>query len=434
MYLIIEGRNNHQRWRFHEHTLIPAAEQFKFIAQQQHKMEAYMEILASNPIMKRVAPKHAYRRPTTEHTATYGPAGHAFTYNTFSLTVPPKSTIAVLMPDRMGDFIFALSVVMQKYSGADPVTLLVPEKIGPLAEVISPFEMILYRRKNNREYLDTIQVVKERRFSKIYLLQRTFSAAQLAFRCEIPHRRGIQDELRPELLTDLLPRSSERRSHHLTKEYAEILETPFIPPQQHVPASPRFSRLQYFRNVIVLSSDIPYWASNSIMWCALLPDRLPQLEFVMLGYNADQQHIKQHIPNTPNIRNLTGKTTIAEATAIVASSALVVSGDSGLLHLAGFFGTPAVGIYGPTSAVLTCPLGKDSYTISTGIPCSPCFNKECPEPDMKCITGLSLDRIIEKVITAIASRKSNLTAPSTVSTGIGIGRNVDYAAVTSSGE
>lgn len=95
---------------------------------------------------------------------------------------------------------------------------------------------------------------------------------------------------------------------------------------------------------------------------------------------------------------LTGKTSLAEATAILSAADLLVSNDTGPAHISVALGTKTIVIFGPTNPLTTHPIGAE--IIRKNVECSPCMLRDCPI-DHRCMTGISADEIFEKVKAAI---------------------------------
>jgi len=99
--------------------------------------------------------------------------------------------------------------------------------------------------------------------------------------------------------------------------------------------------------------------------------------------------------------NLAGQTSLAETAAILARSALLISGDSGVLHLAVGLGTPTVSLFGPGIADKWAPRGARHIVLNHHLPCSPCtkfgYTPKCPH-DAECMRKISTDDVVHAAL------------------------------------
>jgi heptosyltransferase-1 len=93
--------------------------------------------------------------------------------------------------------------------------------------------------------------------------------------------------------------------------------------------------------------------------------------------------------------SLAGKTGLRELVEIMRNAVLVISNDSGPMHIAAAFGVPVVAIFGPTSPERTGPYGKGHIIIRSEETCSPCFKRRCE--DLKCMKGITVATVLEKI-------------------------------------
>jgi heptosyltransferase-2 len=100
------------------------------------------------------------------------------------------------------------------------------------------------------------------------------------------------------------------------------------------------------------------------------------------------------------IPNLAGKTSLRELMSLLKLCRVLLTNDSGPMHVAAALGTPVVVPFGSTSPELTGPgLPGDSRhrLLKSDVPCSPCFLRECPI-DFRCLNGIHVERVVEAVL------------------------------------
>lgn len=118
---------------------------------------------------------------------------------------------------------------------------------------------------------------------------------------------------------------------------------------------------------------------------------------LLLGGPADVPLAESLVPpDSGRVRVLAGKTSLPQLAAALKSCAVVVTNDTGPMHLAAAVGTRVLVIFGSTSPELTGPgLPGDTRHrfLRHGVPCSPCFLRECPA-DLRCLLGITPERVL----------------------------------------
>ncbi len=89
---------------------------------------------------------------------------------------------------------------------------------------------------------------------------------------------------------------------------------------------------------------------------------------------------------------MTGKTSLAEAVAILSVCDLLVSNDTGPSHISAALGTKTIVMFGPTNPKTTHPIGAE--IVRKNVDCSPCMLRDCPI-DHRCMTQISADEVFE---------------------------------------
>jgi heptosyltransferase II len=95
------------------------------------------------------------------------------------------------------------------------------------------------------------------------------------------------------------------------------------------------------------------------------------------------------------VLNLAGKTSLRELAAALKICRLLLTNDTGPMHLAAAVGTPLIVPFGSTSPELTGPsFSPAAQILRASTPCAPCFRRECPI-DLRCLNDIKISQVIE---------------------------------------
>ena len=256
--------------------------------------------------------------------------------------------------------------------------------------------------------------LRERRHLEAIVLPNSFKAALIPFFADIPLRVGFVGESRFGLL-NILHRLDERALPLMAERYAQLAEEPGKPVSRplarpHLSVDPAnlsitMSRLGLDRGkpVTVLCPGAEYGPAK----------RWPAKHFAelvrhlaarggavwMIGSEGDAAIGEQIARETAGTAiNLCGKTDLASAIDLMSAADLVISNDSGLMHVAAALDKPLVALYGSSSPEHTPPVG-DSVRIARieGLACSPCYKRECPLGHLRCMNELTPGRILAEI-------------------------------------
>jgi heptosyltransferase I len=139
---------------------------------------------------------------------------------------------------------------------------------------------------------------------------------------------------------------------------------------------------------------------------AELADRLSEryrISPVFTGALEDKETVQDILSRmrSPAV-DLTGKTTLITLAALYETSDVLISTDTGPMHLGAAVNTPVVALFGPTAPWRTGPMGAQHQVIHAGLPCSPCFNRQCPTCD--CMNRIGIEAVLEGVDRALVLR------------------------------
>jgi heptosyltransferase-2 len=151
------------------------------------------------------------------------------------------------------------------------------------------------------------------------------------------------------------------------------------------------------------------WPEERFVEAAIQIQRRANCGWLIFGATADKEladRIAAAVTNAggkdARVLNLAGETSLAELCAGLKFCRVLLTNDSGPMHVAAALGTPVVVPFGSTSPELTGPgLPGDArhQLLRANAPCSPCFLRACPI-DFRCMTGISVDQVVAAVLRA----------------------------------
>lgn len=300
--------------------------------------------------------------------------------------------VLVVAPNWIGDALMAQPLLRRLKA---PIDVLAPPWVAPVvrrmpevSEVISAD--LRHGALQLRDRWRLARTLKER-YDAAIVLPNSWKSALIPFLAGIPRRIGYRGEMRYGLLNEVRRASGASMLQHyadlapggaltrprLRVEPAEIEETQrrfgiehsyavFCPGAEYGPAK----RWPYFQETAI---------------------RLG-LPVVLLG-SANDRAAAADIAG----KDLVGKTTLDEAICLIAGAALVLSNDSGLMHVAAALERPQVALFGSSSPLHTPPASPHARVLWLKLECSPCFERECPLGHFRCMKDITVDRVLAEI-------------------------------------
>jgi ADP-heptose:LPS heptosyltransferase len=128
---------------------------------------------------------------------------------------------------------------------------------------------------------------------------------------------------------------------------------------------------------------------------------------VLIGARRDRQACAAVAAAVPGVVNLSEKTSLLELASLVRRAAVLVTNDSGPMHLAVALDRPVVSIFGPSDALWIGPYGRPDAVVSANLPCAPCYLRElrrCPHQHA-CMRDVSAEDVIARA--ELSLRRAN---------------------------
>lgn len=255
--------------------------------------------------------------------------------------------------------------------------------------------------------------LRTEQYDQAIVLPNSLKSALVPFFAGIRLRTGFIGEMRYGLLNDArkldkakLPLMVERYAQ-LAESASDDIARPLPNPELKVSQDSRDATLYKLgltldKPVAVFCPGAEYGPAKRwpVSYFAEIAQRLQQHGFaVWLVGSAKDKDIADKIValGNPECRNLCGSTSLGDAIALLSCAELVISNDSGLMHLAAALDRPMLALFGSSSPQFTPPLSPKAEVIRLELKCSPCFQRECPLGHFNCMMQLTPDMVWKKI-------------------------------------
>jgi len=334
--------------------------------------------------------------------------------------VNKEKKILVIGPSWVGDMVMAQSLFMT-LKESDPncqIDVLAPEWSFPLLdrmpEVRKGISMPLMHGQfgfsKRRQLGKQLQAEK---YDQAILLPNSWKSALIPFFAKIPLRTGYIGEVRWGLLNDA--RKLDKQSLSMTvqrfvalglaKNKEAIVDYPIpnltIEQQKQFAVAEKFQLTQTDK-VLAICPGAEYgpakqWPAEH--YAELAKQKIAQGWSVFIFGSEKDKAVSEQINQLAGngCQDFSGKTTLAEAVDLMSLAQVVVSNDSGLMHVAAALDKKVIAIYGSSDPGFTPPLNASAKVIDLNLDCSPCFKRECPLGHTHCLTEIPASQILAEI-------------------------------------
>lgn len=280
-----------------------------------------------------------------------------------------------------------------------------------------------------KDAIDQGHLLKKAGFDLSVLFPNSFESALAAKLGRIPRRFGYSREARRILLTDPIKVPEWKNRRHEVFYYLNLIaaiekavlsKETVMDHEPSVGLTVSSSRREAARELLkgfgvdpsrkTVALGVGSTNSRAKRWLpenyAELNDRF-QVEAdanVLLVGSTNEMNVSTEVENLSDKKPilLTGKTDIADATAILSEIDLLISNDMGLAHVAPAVGTRTLVIFGPTNPETTAPFSGLAKVIRHEVECSPCMLRDCPI-DHRCMTRITVDDVFKMAVSELGN-------------------------------
>ncbi len=332
--------------------------------------------------------------------------------------------ILILKPSSLGDVVQALPVLrmLKRHFNSAEIHWWIEKNSAPLLDGdpdlagIIPFDRRRWGRPwNGIDILRSLSQVRRHRFDLVIDLQALARSAAVAWLANGGFTIGLQDfrELAPGFYDVSVPRPSP--ATHAVDWYLEVLDVLRVPRRwdfDWLPLNRRHAeQVRHLWPVLeepfIALQPGARWLNKR--WPAghyaelvrLIHAQQPEMRFVILGGNDDRGMGEAICAAAPgHSTDLTGRTMLPQVVEILRASRLMVTNDTGPMHIAAALGKPVISLFGPTHPARTGPYRQqESVLRRDDLPCVPCMKASCAHSEpLACLTGITPGQVAQAVL------------------------------------
>jgi lipopolysaccharide heptosyltransferase II len=336
--------------------------------------------------------------------------------------LPPDISAQDLQPFRilirsgnwLGDAVMSVTAVRAIKTGRPDahVTIAAPAKIAPVWKLVPEVDAILPLASNS--LLSAVRSIRDQpAFDVAILFPNSLRVALETWLSGVNRRVGYRGHSRNWLLNQVIPeRPPPRRLEHQSARYLRIAQI-CGGGNSHQPtsnirmaASDERSAINYQPLQIGLSPGAEYgpakrWLPERFAEAAAKVAAQTPVQWVLFGTPKDAE-IGEQIATSlgDSCVNRIGQTTLDQLILALRDCRLLLTNDTGTMHLASLLGVPVVAIFGSTEPGLTGPLGDRHIILRHHVECSPCFLRKCPI-DFRCMKAVAVQEVVDAVLSIL---------------------------------
>jgi lipopolysaccharide heptosyltransferase II len=328
----------------------------------------------------------------------------------------------------VGDNILALPTyraLQHRYRSEGGIAVAAPHNVATLLASSGLFKKVISWNGDTRE---RIRLLRNGRFHRAVILPNSFRAAMITFAAGIDERWGYSTDCRRLLLTHHVSRGD--RGHQLD-DYTPLLAAMSAPrvvdeiPAISLPVIIReTSRKQL--HALGISLDRPifgihagglygrakHWGDDRYREVALRL-RADGFDVVLLTSPCEREQAETIAASCDGLPVVGGDGDVLQLAAAISHCSVIVTNDSGPLHLAAALAVPSVSIFGPTDPGRTVIPGA-TRVVRKPIGCQPCYQRECPLGHHRCMSEITVDDVYNAAVGLFAEIDGRLEAESDV--------------------
>ena len=342
--------------------------------------------------------------------------------------------IIVRMPNWVGDLVMATPLLsdLRKHFPRAEITAMCRGLVGELLEKDQDIDELYHFTKHSESFQrriqrrNVIEKLNKGAYDLGILFTNSFSSAWLFWQGKVKVRLGYDCHWRRFLLNAPVTAAKDKSVRHHVITYKKLLEPLgitvsdtkprlFLSKEEIDESKEILYQRGYQRGKTLIGMNPGAAYGSAKCW---LPQRFREAcrrlvedvdTYVVFFGDAKVATLVKNICNglCPRVINLAGIISLRELASIIHDCDVLLTNDSGPMHIASALGTPLVALFGATDEKQTGPYNQ-GRVINKNVECSPCFKRVCPI-DFKCMKEISVDEVLDLVKEQIHEKNASET-------------------------
>ena len=331
--------------------------------------------------------------------------------------------IVVKGTNWIGDVCLSLPAVyaLRRMYPDSVIDIALKKPLGAVLEGLTIIDDVVEYSPGLKGEQELVSRLKRDRYDLGVIFPRSLHAAALFFFARPRRRLGYAADMRSFLLTDRVKRTKEVTSKHQSEYYRHLISTLGDPGDPVIPRLSISDRdLEEARALMhkwgwrggrliginpgAAYGDAKRWYADRFAETAdALSDEL-DAQVVVFGGPLEvdvAEKVSRYMKREPIVA--AGRTTIRQLMALIESTDLFITNDTGPMHLAAALDVPLVAVFGSTNPITTSPMaGEGRFAlVRHEVECSPCLERSCPLKHHRCMELVGVSDVVDAALSLV---------------------------------
>jgi heptosyltransferase-2 len=327
-----------------------------------------------------------------------------------------RFSILVSSPNPLGDACMAIPAVKALKRGRPDawVAVLVPEGIADVWRTVDEVDAVIPKERRGKPVETAKRITDVAAFDVAILFPNSQRSAMEVTRAGIPRVVGYRGKLRSRHIDQIIKEPDPGPTVHHVNHYLDVVakcgadvdDASIFDPPKHTRSDPHRDLVKVGLCPGAEYGDSKRWPPEKYAAAAVrVADEMSgKIEWQLFGSPGEVEigeKLEAMLQGKVGFQNRIGKTSVNQLMDEMRECEVILTNDTGTLHLAAYLGVKVVAVFGSTDPIWTGPLGEGHRVIRHHVECGPCFLRECPM-DFRCMDAVIPEEVSAAVLELLA--------------------------------